>query len=275
MFSFIFYVFSEMKSKIKLIDFKIFLIPEYRYASLIYFFTIGLSIYQIFFLLPLYYENLKMLTTLQTGFHMLAFAVFIGLTSPIAGILSDKIGEKNVLAVNAILYIVTSLLLIPQLNYYTPSVRTIILTIPLGFALGTFFAPVTTLAMRNLGDKTSLGVSLMHYLRFMGGSFGTAIATNTLQKRIFYHYDEISAIQDTSYLQLYLTKIQLAMSNFMSAETAEIKSKILLSKVQQLMATSHAFQDVFRHAGYYGMFGLSFLTFVFLKDCKKNNSKNK
>ncbi len=275
MFSFIFYIFSEMKSKIKLIDFKIFLIPEYRYASLIYFFTLGLSIYQIFFLLPLYYENLKRLTTLQTGLHMLAFAVFIGLTSPIAGILSDKIGEKNVLAVNAVLYLITSLFLIPQLNYYTPSVRTIVLTIPLGFALGTFFAPITTLAMRNLGNKTNLGVSLMHYLRFMGGSFGTAIATNTLQKKAFFHYDEISAIQDTSYLQLYLNKAQIMLSNFMPPETAKIKSEVLLGKVQQLMSTSTAFQDVFRHAGYYGMFGLSFLTFVFLKDYKKNKACGK
>jgi DHA2 family multidrug resistance protein len=275
LFSFIFYILSELKSKIKLIDFKIFLIHEYRYASLIYFFTLGLSIYQIFFLLPLYYENLKMLTTLQTGLHMLAFAVFIGLTSPVAGILSDKIGEKNVLAVNAFLYLGTSLFLIPQLNYYTPSMRTIILTIPLGFALGTFFAPVTTLAMRNLGDKTSLGVSLMHYLRFMGGSFGTAIATNTLQKKASFHYDEISAIQNNSYLQLYLDKAKIYMSNLMPPEISEIKSKILIGKVQQLMSTSHAFQDVFRHAGYFGLFGLSFLTFVFLKDFKtKNNNRS-
>ncbi len=272
-FSLILYILSEMHSKIKLIDFKIFLIYEYRYASLIYFFTLGLSIYQIFFLIPLYYENLKSFTTLQTGLHMLAFAVFIGLTSPIAGILSDKLGEKYVLAINAVLYLTTSFFLIPRLNYYTPSVQTILLTIPLGFSLGTFFAPITTLAMRNLGDKTSLGVSLMHYLRFMGGSFGTAIATNTLQAKAKFHYDEISAMQNTSSLKIYVDNAVNNLSGTMPADVVEFKAKMLIAKVQQLMATSHAFQDVFRHSGYYGLFGLSFLLFIYYREFK-NKRKN-
>jgi DHA2 family multidrug resistance protein len=274
--SFILYVLSEIFSKIKLIDFKIFLIHEFRYASLIYFFTLGLSIYQIFFIIPLYYENLKQFTTLQTGLHMLAFAIFIGFTSPVAGILSDKFGEKYVLAINAVLYLTTSLYLMPRLNYYTPSVQTILLTIPLGFSLGTFFAPVSTMAMRNLGNKTSLGVSLMHYLRFMGGSFGTAIATNTLQSRIKFHYDEISAIQNTSALQIYIDNAVNYLSTTMPENIAELKTKILLGKVQGLMATSHAFQDVFRHAGYYGLFGLSFLIFIYIKSFREwwENKKN-
>jgi DHA2 family multidrug resistance protein len=164
----------------------------------------------------------------------------------------------------------------PRLNYYTPSVQTILLTIPLGFSLGTFFAPVSTMAMRNLGNKTSLGVSLMHYLRFMGGSFGTAIATNTLQSRIKFHYDEISAIQNTSALQIYIDNAVNYLSTTMPENIAELKTKILLGKVQGLMATSHAFQDVFRHAGYYGLFGLSFLIFIYIKSFREwwENKKN-
>jgi len=266
------YIISELISKHPLIDFSIFKVPQYRYAMMIYFFTLGLSIYQLFYIIPLYYENLRHYSTLQTGLHMLAFAIFIGFTSPIAGILSDKIGEKNILLVNAFLYITTSVFLIPNLNYYTPSVQTMLLTIPLGFSLGSFFAPITTLAMRHLGAKTSLGVGLMHYIRFMGGSFGTAIATNTLQSKYNTHFEEISVLQNHQYITNYIKQIKPYLSNIFPSSIAEIKAGLLIATAQSTMALSHAFQDVFRHAGYYGIFGLSFLAFIFWHDKKAKHS---
>lgn len=272
--SLILYVISEIISKNPLIDFSIFKVPQYRYAMMIYFFTLGLSIYQLFYLIPLYYENLRHYTTLQTGLHMLAFAIFIGFTSPLAGFLADKIGEKNVLLFNAVLYITTSVFLIPNLNYYTPSVQTMLLTIPLGFSLGSFFAPITTLAMRHLGPKTSLGVGLMHYIRFMGGSFGTAIATNTLQSKFNFHFEEISVMQNHQYIYNYMEQIKPYLSKLYPSNIAEIKSGILVGLAQSRMALSHAFQDVFMHAGYYGIFGLSFLILIFLHD-RRSKLKNK
>ena len=126
------YLLSELLSEHKLIDPAIFRIREYTLSMGFYFTTMGLSIYQLFFLLPLYYETLKMLPTFDTGLHMLAFAIFIALVSPLAGILSDRFGPQKVLVVSAAIYLITSYFLIPSLNYYTPSVRAAILTIPLG-----------------------------------------------------------------------------------------------------------------------------------------------
>ena len=261
----ILFLLSEILSKKQLINHKIFKVKQYSIAIIIYFTTLGLSIYQIFFLLPLYYENLKGYTTLQAGLHMLSFAIFICITSIFAGMMSDKYGEKNVLAFNAILYIITSVFLIPKLNYYTPSLRTILLTIPLGFALGSFFAPITTLALRRLREnQTQMGVSFLHYIRFMGGSFGTAIATNTLQSKIALHYEGIFTMQNYLHVSSYLSNIKSGLSSFMPEQLAFIKSKILLGKVQSLMSGSYAFQDAFRHSGYIGMFGLSFLILLFL-----------
>ncbi|MEO0278488.1 MAG: DHA2 family efflux MFS transporter permease subunit, partial [candidate division WOR-3 bacterium] len=76
--SFLVYFVSEITSKRPLLDLSIYLIPEFGLTMGFHFFTLGFSMYQIFYLLPLYYENVKGLTTLQTGIHMLAFAAFIG-----------------------------------------------------------------------------------------------------------------------------------------------------------------------------------------------------
>ena len=267
--SLILYILSELISKVQLIDHNIFKIKQYTIAVLVYFATLGLSIYQIFFFLPLYYENLKGYTTLQAGLHMLAFAIFIGFTSIFAGIFSDKYGEKNVLAINAVLFFITSIFLIPRLNYYTPSIKTIILTIPLGFTLGSFFAPISTLALRHLGDKTQLGVSFLQYTRFMGGSFGTAIATNTLQSKIALHYEGISDQQNFLYVSHYLNIAKERLTAFMPEKLSAVKVKLLLIKVQSLMSSSYAFQDSYRHAGYFGVFGLLFIIFLFFIKEKK------
>ncbi len=257
---FAFYLLSELHSTRPLIDFGIFRDRIYSLSMGFYFLVLGLSIYQIFYLLPLYYENLKGLSTFDTGVHMLIFAIFIAIFSPLAGILSDKFGAQKVLLVSTSLYLVTSYFLLPSLNYYTPATRAALLTIPLGISLGSFFAPLSALALRNLGAYTALGVSLMHYLRFVGGSLGTAIATNTLEKSAAVHYEGITVMQNTGHLQNRL----LALADILGAglETAAIKAQLLLTGLQRLHATSWAFQDTFRHGFWFALAGSSFLVAI-------------
>ncbi len=256
------YLMNEIRSKSPLIDMAIFRDKIYTLSMGFYFFVLGLSIYQIFYLLPLYYENLKQLGTFETGLHMLAFAIFIAIFSPLAGILSDRFGAEKILAISTLLYLSTSYWLLPSLNYYTPATRAALLTIPLGISLGSFFAPLSALALRNLGPRTAQGVSLMHYLRFVGGSLGTAIATNTLEKSATLHYDGIAPVQNLPHLLEELPRIAQRMGIAPGPET-ELRSRLLLGKVQQLQSTSYAFQDTFRHGFLFAVIGSSFLLLIF------------
>jgi len=256
------YLLSEIFSKKPLIDVRIFHDKIYSLSMGFYFFVLGLSIYQVFFLLPLYYENLKHLSTFDTGLHMLVFAIFIAICSPLAGILSDRFGAQKILLIGTITYLITSFFLLPSLNYYTPSVRAALLTIPLGISLGSFFAPLSALALKNLGTYTALGVSLMHYLRFIGGSFGTAIATNSLTKSATLHYEGISVMQNVAHLHQQLPQLAAKLGSDPTA--AGIKARLMLGKVQQLQATSHAFQDTFRHGFLFAAIGSSFLLAIFV-----------
>ncbi len=267
--SLLLYLISEIISKQKLIDFSIFRIREYGFSMGFYFLVLGFSMYQIFYLLPLYYENLKHLTTFDTGLHMLAFAIFIAIFSPVAGYLSDRIGEKKVLSASLFLYLITNFLLIPSLNYYTPSVRAALLTLPFGISIGMFFAPVSTLALRNLEEKTALGVSLMHYLRFVGGSFGTAIATNTLERQAALHYDEISAMQNTTHLRSVIENTASRISVLFPEPAATHKAKAVIAYAQSLQSLSYAFQDTFYASAYYALAGGIFLIPLMWKGTKK------
>ncbi len=273
--SFLLYILSELVSKEPLIDFSIFKIKEFSVGILVFFLLLGFSMYQVFYLLPLYFENLKGLTTFDAGLHILALATFIALFSPIAGILSDKIGELKVLFVASILYIISGIYFLPKLNYYTPSFEAAMLTIPLGISMGMFFAPVTTLALRNLGTKTSLGTGLMHYSRFVGGSFGTAIATNELFKHQWSHFEGINAMQNHSYVQNYFEKLKMLFENYINPAVLEAKIKALIYKVQLLQSASWSFQDTFFIAGLFGVVGaIPVFVLVFWEVLKYMKEKN-
>jgi DHA2 family multidrug resistance protein len=222
--------------------------------------------YQVFYLLPLYYEKLRFMSTFQTGLHLMPMALCIAVFSIMSGLLSDRIGPEKVLIATSVVYLWGVYFVLPHLNYYTPKLRSILMTLPYGVGIGMFFAPVTTMALEKLGDQTNLGVSLMHYTRFVGGSFGTALATNTLQKKFAFHYDEICALQagNEHYILPMLGKWQHQLQALFSKDLALVKSKILLGYATRIQAFSHAFQDTFRDATVYAVVGCFFLLFFFL-----------
>ncbi len=262
---FILYFISELISKRPLIDFSIFRIREFRTAITIYFLILGLSMYQVFFLFPQYYERLRFLSTFKTGLYLMPMALCVAIFSIVSGIMSDKIGPEKVLIGCVSLYIPSVLIILPKLNYYTPKIKSIFMIMSWGIAIGMFFAPITTLALKKLGEKTNLGVSLMHYARFIGGSFGTALATNKLQTSISFHYDEICALQaqDLYYGKQFITKWYMIVSKYFPTDIALKKSKALFMYATKIQAMSHAFQDAFRNSGVYAIFGCIFL-FIFL-----------
>jgi DHA2 family multidrug resistance protein len=246
LFSFLLFLLSELVSKNKLIDPSIFRIKEFVVAFWVYLFVLGFSMYQVFYLIPLYYENLKGIDTLMTGIHILPLALAIGFSSPIAGVLGDKKGEILPISMAVLTYLYAVLFVMPQFNYFTPAWESSLKMIFLGIGMGFFFAPITNLALKKLGEKTTLGVSLMHYIRFVGGSFGTAIATNDLQRFMWESFQKTSEVQSYSAVSQYLLSL---------FHLGEERAKAFFYGIEQLYAYSNAFESTFFSAGLWGLLG--------------------
>jgi len=261
-------LYAGIHSKNTLVNWKIFKIPEYSLSMGLYFFILGFVLYQIFYLLPIYYENLKGLTTFQTGLHMLPPAMLIGIFSITAGILSDKISPLIILVIDWFFLLISTLFIFPKLNYYTPAYKAVILTLPLGISVGIFFSPLTTFAMRNLGELTGLGVALMHYIRFLGGSFGTAIATNHLERHTNEYFLRINELQNWGYVKQFVYSKIFILEKFFPFEVSLKKSKALLYHVQYLQALSWSFQETFRSIGFWVIIGGIFLTILLIINLK-------
>ncbi len=257
---FLLYSLSEIWSKDKLIDFSLFKNSLFANGMMIYFFILGFSMYQYFYLLPVYYEHIKMLPTLNAGIAVFAFAVFIGVFSPIAGILSDKIGAKNTVAIAAFIYVLTSLFLLPKLNYYTPINQAMLLTVPFGIGMGLFFAPVTVMVLQNAPqEKGELAIVLMDYFRFVGGSFGTALATNNMEYFKNMHFLRAQELQNIEYLSLYLNNLKESLG------VSFDKIKAVFGNYEMFMSYNYGFYNTFMHAGYWGLFGSIFVLLLFVK----------
>ena len=260
------YALSELHSKFHLIDFSLFKNHLFANGMMIYFFILGFSMYQYFYLLPIYYEHIKMLPTLDAVIAVFTFALFIGLFSPIAGIVADKIGAKRTVAIASIFYITTSISLLPQLNYYTPLHQAMLLTIPFGIGMGLFFAPVTVMVLQNAPkDKGELAIVLMDYFRFVGGSFGTALATNNMEYFKNLHFLRIEELQNIDYVKEFLEKMQT-----LSGATLQ-QIKILFGNYESFMAYNYGFYNTFMHAGYWGILGSIFVILLFVR---VKNQKN-
>ncbi len=258
---FLLYALSEINSRHKLIDFSLFKNPLFANGMMIYFFILGFSMYQYFYLLPVYYEHIKMLPTLDAGIAVFAFAVFIGFFSPIAGIVADKIGAKKTVAIAAFFYVTTSILFLPTLNYYTPMHQAMLLTIPFGIGMGLFFAPVTVMILQSApGHKGELAIVLMDYFRFVGGSFGTALATNNMEYFKNMHFLRMEELQNIDYVGNFLEQMHKALMLPME------QIKAIFANYETFMSYNYGFYNTFMHAGYWGIFGTIFVVLLFVKN---------
>ena len=256
---FLLYAISELWTKHPLIDFSLFKNSAFANGMMIYFFILGFSMYQYFYLLPVYYEHIKRLPTLDAGVAVFAFAVFIGIFSPIAGILADKIGAKKTVAIAAFFYVITSVLFLPTLNYYTPIHQAMLLTIPFGIGMGLFFAPVTVMVLQNApSDKGELAIVLMDYFRFVGGSFGTALATNNMEYFKNLYHLRMEELQNSEYVGYFLDTIK----EMLNVPIEQVKA--FFGGYEMFMGYNYGFYNTFMHAGYWGIFGTIFVVLLFV-----------
>lgn len=249
-FSFLFFVISEYFSKVRLFEYSLFKHPYYTLGILLYFIMLGFSMYQYFYLIPVFYEHIKGLSSIQSGLGVLGFGLWIGIVSIVAGRISDKIGPIPVLIAAALLYLFTSFYLLTPVNYYMSFKEIVLRTMPFGIAMGMFFAPVTVLIMSAAKNKREQAIVVMNYVKFVGGSFGTAIATNSMFYFQAKEYQGIVTLQNYSLVSDLLEKLK-----FIFGEAGEV----ILRNLQEFMAMNYGFKYVWLNAAFWGLLGSLFV----------------
>jgi DHA2 family multidrug resistance protein len=139
------------------------------------------------FLLPLYLQNSMGYTAIQAGSVFLPVGIIQGITSPIAGRLSDKFSPKVPIIIGMIIMSI-SFTLNSQLSYLSENSFIMTSLYLRGFAMGVIFIPLSNLSLLTIPrEKMAQASGITNTIRQLGGSLGIAIFATMLTSRINFH----------------------------------------------------------------------------------------
>lgn len=180
------FVFIELACDNPILEVRLFKNWNFALSTLVIFIgTIGL--FGGIFLVPLFMENLRNYTAMQTGILMFPAAVTSGLMMPVAAKLADRFGAKPVVVAGvSILSVATLPFMYIDLDI---SYNTVLLVMVLrGLGLGLFMMPATVMAMNTVPMALISRASAMNNaVRQISGSLGIALLTTVMQDREIFH----------------------------------------------------------------------------------------
>jgi len=147
-FSFIIFIINELTHPEPLMDLRVFKYMPFTMSMVISTFN-TMAMFGVVFIMPLFLQNLRGFTPIQTGLIMLPSAVVMGVMMPIGGKLGDKFGAKPlVIAGSAITAFATYLM--SSLNINTPMMFISLLLVIRAFGLGISMMTASTEGMNSV-----------------------------------------------------------------------------------------------------------------------------
>lgn len=185
--SFPLFLFTELTAAQPVINLRLFRHYGFSVSNALTY-VLGVALFGSTFLVPVFVQNLLHYTALQAGILMLPGGVTMGVVSPIAGRLSDRMPTRWLVASGLLVLAWSFDLTVKYLRvptdywglWYALALR--------GVGMGLLFTPLMTAA---LGDVTprEMGVAsgLLNVIRQIGGSFGVALFGSLLERRALFH----------------------------------------------------------------------------------------
>ncbi len=243
----ILFVFIEINHDTPILDLTLFKDWNFSLSTLVTFIgTIGL--YGGIFLMPLFLENMRGCTAMQTGMLLFPSAAAAGVTMPVAAKLADRFGAKPVVVTGIILLTLGSLPLM-YVDLDTSNDTVMLLMMVRGMGLGLFIMPVTVLGMNSVPlAKINRATSLNNAVRQISGSMGIAILTTVLEHRQIVHLQVIAEnIHQAS--QAATQTIQNQQLKFLHAGStwviAKLKALTMVTAMAERQSFIFAFDDAY------------------------------
>lgn len=174
----------------------------------------GLGMFGSVFVYPLMFQNLLGFTAEQTGLVTIPSAFVTILMMPLIGTLMKKKMPAQILGCTGIIIFIIFCMMMDKTtlgygmgSFFWPLVVR-------GLALSMLFVPITTLAVQDLkGAEIGQGTGLNTMMRQLGGSFGIALITTFVDRRVAYHRNILSDNANL-YNNNFLSRIQGMVHTF-------------------------------------------------------------
>lgn len=209
------FIWRELSTDHPVVNFKIL---RHRSFSIGIFttFVFGLGMFGSVFVYPIMFQNLLGFTAEQTGIISIPSGVATILMMPWIGTLLKKgVPAQIMMTAGMIVFFLFCLIMSKTTladgmgNFFWPLVIR-------GLGTSMLFVPIITLAVQDLrGKEIGQGTGLNSMMRQLGGSFGIALITTFIDRRVAYHRD-ILASNINPYNPAFSTRFNSMLHNFMA-----------------------------------------------------------
>ncbi|QHL69939.1 DHA2 family efflux MFS transporter permease subunit [Staphylococcus aureus] len=257
----ILFVIRELRMKSPMLNLEVLKFPTFTLTTIINM-VVMLSLYGGMILLPIYLQNLRGFSALDSGLLLLPGSLIMGLLGPFAGKLLDTIGLKP-LAIFGIAVMTYATWELTKLNMDTPYMTIMGIYVLRSFGMAFIMMPMVTAAINALpGRLASHGNAFLNTMRQLAGSIGTAIIVTVMTTQTTQHLSAFGEELDKTNPVVQDHMRELA-SQYGGQEGA---MKVLLQFVNKL-ATVEGINDAFIVATIFSIIAL--ILCLFLQSNKK------
>ena len=187
----IFFILRELRMKAPMLSLEVLKYPTYTLTTVINM-IVMMSLYGGMILLPLYLQNLRGFSALDSGLLLLPGALVMGALGPVAGKLLDTIGIKP-LAIFGIGIMTYATWELSKLNMDTTYLHIMWIYIVRSFGMAFVMMPIMTAGINALPPRLiSHGNAFVNTMRQLAGSIGTAILVTVMTTQQTNHLSAFS-----------------------------------------------------------------------------------
>lgn len=186
MLSLVAFLIIELRTPQPLIDLKLYRITVYTVATIVSVF-VGMVMFSVNFLTPLFLQNVIGMDALQTGMMVFPGALVAAVFLPTSGWLSDRTDPRIPIFIGIAGFLVSTYLG-TKLNVRSSDAYILAMILTRGVGLAMIFPPLLNTAMGYIQpSKLGMASGLLNVTRQIGGTFGVAITGTLLGTRVAVH----------------------------------------------------------------------------------------
>ncbi|MGV3489140.1 MAG: DHA2 family efflux MFS transporter permease subunit [Tuberibacillus sp.] len=202
----ILFIWRQFAVRTPMLEMRVFKYKMFSVAALVNI-VITMAMFAAMILLPIYLQNIRGFTPLQSGLLLLPGAILMGIMSPITGIIFDRLGPKLLAIVGLAITVVTTYEF-AKLTDSTPYSWLLLVYSLRMFGMSMIMMPIMTTGLNALPQRLNAhGTAMVNTLRQVAGSLGTAFLVTVMTNRTVFH-EGVFASHMTSSNSGFMTQLQ-------------------------------------------------------------------
>jgi EmrB/QacA subfamily drug resistance transporter len=181
---------KELRSQNPLLDLRVF---KYNMFSLTTIINIAITMvmYADMMLLPLYLQNMRGFTAIESGLLLLPGALVMGLLMPVTGKLFDRFGAKWLAITGMTITIITTMGFI-NLTDSTSYIYLILMSTGRRIGMALMMMPIQTAGLNQLPQRLNAhGTAISNTIRQVAGAVGTSLLVTVMTSRTKSHLQDM------------------------------------------------------------------------------------